>query len=136
MKYYRLKCRIQKIGAVIVYVHNENGSSGTHSNSEERKDGQESEGNKFFNETISFCDCFKILGLDLDTNLNQAKLNRAYCTALRQEHLDKAPHDEVSQQKAIHICEMINHARDILQEMFDSSSVEMSDNNSDDNSDS
>ena len=53
---------------------------------------------------------------------------------MQQEHSDKAPHDEVSQQKAIYICRMINHARDILQEMFDSSLVEMSDDNSDDNS--
>ncbi len=68
--------------------------------------------------------------------MTQAKLNRAYCTAMQQEHLDKAPHDEVSQQKAIYICEMIDCAGDILQEMFDSSSVEMSDNKSDNNSES
>ncbi len=95
-----------------------------------------SEQKVFFNETISVSNCFKILGLDLDTNLTQAKLIRAYCTDMQQEHPNKAPHDEVSQQKAIYICEMINCARDILQEMFDSSSVEMSDNNSDNTSES
>ncbi len=72
-------------------------------------------------------DCFKILGIDQDTNLTQAKLNRAYCKAMQQAHPDKAPWDEVSQQKANDMCQMIYHARDILQEMFDSSLVEMSD---------
>ncbi len=81
-------------------------------------------------------DCFIILWIDLDTNLTQAKLNRAYCTAMQQAHPEKAPHDDVSQCKAIYICQMINHTRDILQEMFNSSSAEISDDNSDDKSES
>ncbi len=32
---------------------------------------------------------------------------------MQEEHPDKAPHDEVSQRKAIYICEMINCASDI-----------------------
>ncbi len=72
-------------------------------------------------------DCFKILGIDQDTKLAQAKLNRAHCKAMQQAHPDQAPCVEVSQWKANDICQMINHARNIQQEKFDSSLVEMSD---------
>ncbi len=39
---------------------------------------------------------------------------------------NKAPPDKVSQQKANDICQMINHARSVLLEMFENSSVDMS----------
>ncbi len=45
-------------------------------------------------------------------------------------HPDKATPDEVSQQKANKICQVINHARNILQERFENSSVKMNDENS------
>ncbi len=42
-------------------------------------------------------DCFKILGIDPDTNLTQEKLNRAYWKSITKSHPEKAPPDEVSQ---------------------------------------
>ncbi len=72
-------------------------------------------------------DCFKILGIDPDTNLTQEKLNRAYWKSITKSHPEKAPPDEVSQQKANEISQMINHARDILRQMFQNSSEEMND---------
>ncbi len=46
--------------------------------------------------------------------------------SIKKAHPDKTPHDEVSQQKANEICQMITHARNIFQEMFENSSVDMS----------
>ncbi len=73
---------------------------------------------KIFKVTFSVSDCFKILGIDQDTNLTQDKLNSVYFKAIQQAHPDKAPPDEVSQWKANDICQMIKHASDILQEQY------------------
>ncbi len=53
-------------------------------------------------------------------------LNRAFGKAMQQAHPDKAKCDESSQEKAKERCHMIQHARDILQKLFDGSSDEIS----------
>ncbi len=65
-------------------------------------------------------ECFKILKIDPDTNLTQV------LKSIQKAHPDKAPPDKVSQQKANEICQIITHARNIFQGMFENSSVDMS----------
>ncbi len=65
-------------------------------------------------------ECFKMLGIDQGTNLTQV------LKSIQKAHPDKTPLDKVSQQKANEICQMITHARNIFQEMFENSSVDMS----------
>ncbi len=110
---------------VVFYFRNGKDISGTNTNSEDSQDGQESDISECFDRTFSVFECFKILGIDPDTNLNQAKLNIVFMKSIQKAHPDKAPLDEVSQRMANEICWTINHARNILQEMFENSSVYM-----------
>ncbi len=53
-------------------------------------------------------------------------LNQAFRKAMQQAHPDNAERDELSQEKAKECCQMIQHARDILQKLFNGSSDEIS----------
>ncbi len=50
---------------------------------------------------------------------------------MQQAHPDKAECDELSQEKAKEHCQMIQYARDMLQQLFDGSSDEMSSDHND-----
>jgi len=81
---------------------------------------------KPFEKEFSILECFFILGIPKNAELTEPMLNRAFCKAMQQAHPDKAKCDESSQEKAKERCHMIQHARDILQKLFDGSSDEIS----------
>ncbi len=81
---------------VVIYISNGKDSSGTNTNSEDSQDGQESNKSECFDRTFSVLECFKILRIDPNTNLTQAKLNRAFLKSIQKAHPDKAPPDKVS----------------------------------------
>ena len=119
---------VQNQQEVVEYIHNGN-DSGQKSNSGE--ENQKSNEKKYFEKEFSILDCFFILGIPKNASLTEAMLNQAYRKAMQQAHPDKAKCDESSQEKAKERCQMIQHARDMLQKLFDGSSDEISSDNND-----
>ncbi len=111
-----LNGEVQSDGAVVEYIHNGN-DSGQKSNSGE--ENQKSNEKKHFEKEFLILDCFFILGIPKNTYLTQEILNQAYRKAMQQAHPDRVEQDDLR-------CQMIQHARDMLQKLFDGSSDEIS----------
>ncbi len=64
-------------------------------------------------------EAFKMLGLDLTTELTRKTLDKTYCIVIMRAHPEKAQPDEVSQQMAKELSQNINIARDLLKDALE-----------------